>query len=107
MLPQNKQFISCELKKNQSWQIEVGLHYISIDETCGLPWTMNEANAANRLKRVPYVQNLNRYAVTFFLYDFGHLKKRSTNSSNTCSSLSINACYNNFHSHEGIIHVYL
>lgn len=37
MLPQNKQFISCELKKNQSSQIEVGLHYISIDETCGLP----------------------------------------------------------------------
>lgn len=67
--------ISCELKKKQSWQIEVGLHYISIDETCGLPWTMNEANAANRLKRVPYVQNFNRNAVTFFLYDFGHLKK--------------------------------
>lgn len=36
---------------------------------------MNEANAANRLKRVPYVQNLNRNAVTFFPYDFGHLKK--------------------------------
>lgn len=36
---------------------------------------MNEANAANRLKRVPYVQNFNRNAVTFFLYDFGHLKK--------------------------------
>lgn len=63
------------IKKKQSWQIEVGLHYITIDETCGLPWTMNEANAANRLKRVPYVQNLNRNAVTFFPYDFGHLKK--------------------------------
>lgn len=75
MLPQNKQFISCELKKKQSSQIEVGLHYISIDETCGLPWTIDEANATNRLKRVPYVQNFNRNAVTFFPYDFGHLKK--------------------------------
>lgn len=46
-----------------------------MDETCGLPRTMNEANAANRLKRVPYVQNVNRNAVTFFPYDFGHLKK--------------------------------
>lgn len=64
-----------KLKKKQSSQIEVGLQYISMDETCGLPRTMNEANAANRLKRVPYVQNVNRNAVTFFPYDFGHLKK--------------------------------